>query len=162
MLARTFGIGTQLTTIRRLSTFLVISGPALDHEVGQLNEVVGKTLWKVKEDQGTLLNCELKFKTFASTWKFLNLILLPINELRHHPTITTTYNRVSFDITTHDAGNKVTQMDLALANAINKEYLRFVQGGRTAQKVPDKEPKTLAEASAIINELIERKREERK
>jgi len=37
----------------------------------------------------------------------------------HHPTIINTYNRVRLELTTHDAGNTVTEKDRGLARAID-------------------------------------------
>ena len=37
----------------------------------------------------------------------------------HHPNWQNVYNRVSISLTTHDAGNTVTEKDVALATAIN-------------------------------------------
>lgn len=32
-------------------------------------------------------------------------------KLNHHPTVTTGYNQVKVEVSTHDAGNKVTDLD---------------------------------------------------
>jgi 4a-hydroxytetrahydrobiopterin dehydratase len=32
-------------------------------------------------------------------------------KLNHHPTVTTHYNQVKVEVSTHDAGNKVTDLD---------------------------------------------------
>ena len=32
-------------------------------------------------------------------------------KLNHHPTVTTGYNQVKIEVSTHDAGNKVTEKD---------------------------------------------------
>lgn len=34
-------------------------------------------------------------------------------KLNHHPTVTTSYNQVKIEVSTHDAGNKVTEKDRA-------------------------------------------------
>ena len=38
----------------------------------------------------------------------------------HHPNWHNVYNRVSIQLTTHDAGNTVTDQDVALAISINE------------------------------------------
>jgi 4a-hydroxytetrahydrobiopterin dehydratase len=38
----------------------------------------------------------------------------------HHPEWTNTYNKVSFRLSTHDAGDKVTEKDRKLAKAIDE------------------------------------------
>jgi 4a-hydroxytetrahydrobiopterin dehydratase len=41
-------------------------------------------------------------------------------KMNHHPTWSNTWNTVNIKLTTHDAGNKVTQKDYELANAIDE------------------------------------------
>lgn len=38
----------------------------------------------------------------------------------HHPDIDIRYNRVTLALTTHDAGNQVTQKDVSLARAVDE------------------------------------------
>lgn len=38
----------------------------------------------------------------------------------HHPEITNVYNRVTLRLTTHDAGDRVTDKDVALARALDR------------------------------------------
>ena len=38
----------------------------------------------------------------------------------HHPNWSNVYNRVTIELTSHDAGNQVTAKDAALAQAINR------------------------------------------
>ncbi|KAG2736962.1 hypothetical protein G9P44_001052 [Scheffersomyces stipitis] len=71
------------------------------------------------------LHANYEFKTFKDTWKFLNKVADGANSLKHHPTITTTYNKVEFLLTTHDVGHRVTNMDIELAEAIRKEFHPF-------------------------------------
>ncbi|ODV79648.1 pterin-4-alpha-carbinolamine dehydratase, partial [Suhomyces tanzawaensis NRRL Y-17324] len=68
------------------------------------------------------LQADYKFGSFAKTWKFLNSIVIPAHTLKHHPTITTTYNKVKIELTTHDQGNKITSLDFKLAELINQTY----------------------------------------
>ncbi|MGB5976639.1 MAG: 4a-hydroxytetrahydrobiopterin dehydratase, partial [Cyclobacteriaceae bacterium] len=41
-------------------------------------------------------------------------------KMNHHPNWSNVYNTVSFELNTHDAGNKVTDKDRKLADAIDK------------------------------------------
>ena len=41
-------------------------------------------------------------------------------KMNHHPTWTNTWNKVSFELSTHDAGDIVTERDRKLAEAIDK------------------------------------------
>lgn len=47
-------------------------------------------------------------------------VALVAEKMNHHPTWTNTYNTVSFELSTHDAGDKVTSKDHTLAEAIDK------------------------------------------
>jgi 4a-hydroxytetrahydrobiopterin dehydratase len=43
----------------------------------------------------------------------------------HHPNWSNVYNRVEISLTTHDAGNTVTEKDHCLAQAIEAVYARW-------------------------------------
>ncbi|MNC95679.1 putative pterin-4-alpha-carbinolamine dehydratase [compost metagenome] len=47
-------------------------------------------------------------------------VALVAEKMDHHPTWTNTWNTVSFELSTHDAGNIVTAKDRKLAEAIDK------------------------------------------
>ena len=47
-------------------------------------------------------------------------VALIAEKMDHHPTWTNTYNTVDIELSTHDAGNKVTDLDRKLAEAIDK------------------------------------------
>lgn len=67
----------------------------------------------------THLETNLVFKNFGTTWNFLNDVKDFSHISRHHPTITTTYNKVNLKITTHDVDNRLTDKDFELAEQIN-------------------------------------------
>ena len=60
-----------------------------------------------------------KFKNFIDAWAFVSKIALIAEKMDHHPTWTNTYNRVEIRLTTHDAGNTVTDKDRMLAAKID-------------------------------------------
>jgi len=41
-------------------------------------------------------------------------------DLDHHPELSNVYNRVAIALCTHDAGNRVTQLDVELAQRITQ------------------------------------------
>jgi 4a-hydroxytetrahydrobiopterin dehydratase len=45
--------------------------------------------------------------------------------LAHHPNWSNVYNTVDIKLTTHDAGNTVTEKDHKLAAAIDKAFKKF-------------------------------------
>ncbi len=49
-------------------------------------------------------------------------------EMNHHPWWSNVYNKVAIELTTHDAGNTVTEKDLALARRIDEIYDRMMAG----------------------------------
>lgn len=48
-----------------------------------------------------------------------------IDRINHHPEWTNVYNRVSVRLTTHDAGNTVTALDVQLAHVLDKHSPAF-------------------------------------
>lgn len=73
--------------------------------------------WKEENNQ---LKKTFKFKDFSEAFGFMTRVALIAEKMNHHPTWTNTYNTVSFELSTHDAGNKVTDLDRKLADAIDK------------------------------------------
>ncbi len=60
------------------------------------------------------------FKDFSEAFGFISRVALLAEKLDHHPTWTNTYNRVEIELSTHDAGNTITQKDRTLAALIDK------------------------------------------
>jgi 4a-hydroxytetrahydrobiopterin dehydratase len=68
---------------------------------------------------GDTLRKEFTFKGFTAAVGFVQRLVAPANEARHHPDLEIHYNRVVVDLTTHDEGG-VTDKDLALASVIEQ------------------------------------------
>ncbi|MDD5693374.1 MAG: 4a-hydroxytetrahydrobiopterin dehydratase [Patescibacteria group bacterium] len=68
-----------------------------------------------------------KFNDFVASVNYLNKLLPFFEEFQHHPNIHIFYNRISFDLTSHDYGNKVTNLDTFIAKGIEKEYKQFMK-----------------------------------
>ena len=77
---------------------------------------------KLDEPPAHVLTVPYQLKNFKTTWEFLNSVAELAANKRHHPTIITTYNKVDIQLTTHDSDNSVTQDDLDMAEAIQKQY----------------------------------------
>ncbi|MGB3312397.1 MAG: 4a-hydroxytetrahydrobiopterin dehydratase [Nodosilinea sp.] len=58
-----------------------------------------------------------QFADFAATVAFVERLVEPSDRLGHHPDLAIAYNRLTINLTTHDAGG-VTSLDFALAQAI--------------------------------------------
>ena len=61
-----------------------------------------------------------EFKDFSEAFAFMTRVALIAEKMNHHPEWTNVYNKVSFKLSTHDAGNTVTDRDRKLAAAIDK------------------------------------------
>lgn len=70
-------------------------------------------------EENNALRKTFKFKDFTSAFGFMTKVAIVAEKMNHHPTWTNTYNNVSFELSTHDAGNTVTTKDLDLAKAID-------------------------------------------
>lgn len=73
--------------------------------------------WK---EENNALKKVFKFKDFSEAFAFMTRVALEAEKMNHHPTWTNTWNTVSIELSTHDAGNKVTTLDRKLAEAIDK------------------------------------------
>lgn len=63
------------------------------------------------------LHREYKFADFAQAIEFINTAVPAIEKLDHHPEWSNVYNRVTVDLTTHDAGG-ITTKDFELATLL--------------------------------------------
>ncbi|MCU0547135.1 MAG: 4a-hydroxytetrahydrobiopterin dehydratase [Oscillatoriaceae cyanobacterium Prado104] len=68
--------------------------------------------------EGKELRCSLKFKDFIEAIDFVNKLVAPSEAAGHHPDIAISYNKVTVNLTTHDAGG-LTEKDFALAREIS-------------------------------------------
>ena len=59
------------------------------------------------------------FTDFSNAFAFMTQVALLAEKADHHPNWSNVYNRVTIELTSHDAGNTVTAKDLAMAQAIN-------------------------------------------
>ncbi|MEX0720405.1 MAG: 4a-hydroxytetrahydrobiopterin dehydratase [Balneolaceae bacterium] len=61
---------------------------------------------------------EFKFKDFSEALGFIVRVGVAAEKQVHHPHLFNVYNTVNIELSTHDAGDKVTQKDVDLAKAI--------------------------------------------
>jgi 4a-hydroxytetrahydrobiopterin dehydratase len=61
----------------------------------------------------------IRFNHFPGAIAFMSAAVPEIERLCHHPEWTNVYNRVTVRLTTHDAGNRVTMLDITLAKIID-------------------------------------------
>ena len=74
--------------------------------------------WAVKNEK---LHREFKFADFAHAFGFMTTAAVLIEKMNHHPEWFNVYNRVSIDLTTHDASG-ITQKDVELARLLDSIY----------------------------------------
>ena len=70
-------------------------------------------------EQDNKLKKTFQFQDFSEAFGFMTRVAIIAEKMNHHPTWTNTWNKVSFELSTHDAGNKVTEKDHQLAKAID-------------------------------------------
>ena len=66
------------------------------------------------------LNREFKFADFSAAFAFMTRVAMLAEQANHHPNWSNVYNVVNIELTSHDAGNVVTEKDIGLANQINR------------------------------------------
>ena len=72
-----------------------------------------------KEIEGKLFK-SLVFKDFKSAFSFMQAVADVAEAANHHPTWKNTYNCVDIYLSTHDAGDIVTEQDRSLARKIDQ------------------------------------------
>lgn len=72
--------------------------------------------WSIQNQK---LHRDFKFSDFAHAFGFMATAAVLIEKRNHHPEWLNVYNRVSIDLTTHDAGG-ITNKDVELAELLDK------------------------------------------
>lgn len=72
-----------------------------------------------RPDGGNQLVGEFLFDDFSQAFAFMVQVALLAEKANHHPDWSNCWNRVTIRLSTHDAGNRVTDKDRDLALAIN-------------------------------------------
>lgn len=63
---------------------------------------------------------EFVFPDFSKAFSFMTRVAMAAEKMDHHPTWKNTYNKVEIWLSTHDAGDIVTEKDRKLAAIIDK------------------------------------------
>lgn len=84
-------------------------------------------MWTERDDA---LHADLKFKDFKDAFRFMTIVADLAEAQNHHPEWFNVYNKVTIKLTSHDAGNTVTDRDRKLAAAIehHPEVAALVRG----------------------------------
>ena len=74
-------------------------------------------MWIEKDN---VLKAEFQFDDFVEAFAFMTKVAMLAEKLNHHPNWSNVYNKVIIELSTHDAGDMVTEKDHQLAEEINK------------------------------------------
>ncbi len=71
------------------------------------------------EEKNNSLYKKFEFKNFSEAFAFMTRVAIEAEKMNHHPLWTNVYNRVELWLSTHDAGDIVTEKDRRLAERID-------------------------------------------
>jgi len=99
-----------------MNNFVQLSQEELAHILAAL------PTWRAEDGK---LKASFTFKDFKTAFAFITAVADKAEEMNHHPTWTNTYNKVSFAFSTHDADNKITNLDTDMAQFISDAAKKF-------------------------------------
>ena len=70
-------------------------------------------------EENNKLTQTFEFANFVQAFGFMSQVAIIAEKMDHHPNWSNVYNKVTIALTTHDAGNVVTDNDRNLAAAID-------------------------------------------
>jgi 4a-hydroxytetrahydrobiopterin dehydratase len=73
-------------------------------------------MWEEKDNK---LYRKFEFKNFSEAFAFMTRVALAAEKMDHHPKWTNEYNQLQIWLSTHDAGDAVTEKDKKLASIID-------------------------------------------
>ncbi|GMQ30022.1 4a-hydroxytetrahydrobiopterin dehydratase [Algoriphagus confluentis] len=71
-------------------------------------------------EENNRLKKTFTFADFQEAFAFMTRVAFLAEAHQHHPNWSNVYNKVIIELTTHDAGNVVTEKDQKLAKAIDQ------------------------------------------
>jgi 4a-hydroxytetrahydrobiopterin dehydratase len=71
------------------------------------------------EEKNNFLIKTFTFQNFQEAFGFMTRVAFIAEQMNHHPNWSNVYNKVTIELTTHDAGNTITERDRNLAKAID-------------------------------------------
>ncbi len=77
------------------------------------------------QEKENALHAQLQFADFRQAMAFMLEVAFVAEAQNHHPEWSNVYNRVQIRLTTHDAGNTITEKDRLLAQSIAEIYTRY-------------------------------------
>lgn len=77
------------------------------------------------QEKENTLEANFSFANFTQAFAFMTEVAFAAEKQNHHPNWSNVYNKVTVVLTTHDAGNVVTEKDHKLAKAIELIYQQY-------------------------------------
>lgn len=74
------------------------------------------------EEKNNSIVREFSFKDFKEAFAFMTAVAKIVDEADHHPDWSNVYNKVNIILSTHEAGNIVTDKDRELAKKIDEVF----------------------------------------
>ncbi|HZW64624.1 MAG TPA: 4a-hydroxytetrahydrobiopterin dehydratase [Hanamia sp.] len=74
-------------------------------------------MWK---EENNKLHKQFEFKDFSEAFAFMTRVALAAEKMDHHPKWTNEYNKLDIWLSSHDAGDIVTDKDKKLSEIIDK------------------------------------------
>ena len=103
-------VPSLITEAPTMTTSAVLSTDAINAALNQL------TGWSVERGK---LHRQFQFNSFVEAFGFMSSVALVAEAMGHHPEWFNVYNRVTVELTTHDAGG-ITDKDVTLAKRMNE------------------------------------------
>ena len=93
-------------------------------EPTELGSIKNETIYYIKimnywTEQHNTLHKTFVFSTFLDAMHWMLKASAEIEKLNHHPKWTNMYTTVEVELSTHDAGNRVTEKDWELARILD-------------------------------------------
>ena len=101
---------SPIDQVQNMSAPIPLSGYDLDAALSQLEG------WTI---QAGKLHRQFQFNSFVEAFGFMSSSALVAESMGHHPEWFNVYNKVTVDLTTHDAGG-ITMLDVKLARKMNE------------------------------------------
>ena len=79
-------------------------------------------MW-IEEDNS--LKRSFEFSNFTEAFAFMTAVAIESEKMNHHPFWSNVYNKVNIELSTHDAGDIVTDKDHKLSQKIDSIYATF-------------------------------------
>jgi 4a-hydroxytetrahydrobiopterin dehydratase len=76
-------------------------------------------MWEEKDNK---LYKKFQFKNFSEAFAFMTRVAIEAEKMNHHPLWTNVWNTVEIWLSTHDAGDIITDRDKKLANKIDSIF----------------------------------------